>query len=148
MSETLNGERPSFLTVLCILTFIGSGLGLLGGLLGLIGVGALGAFAAQGTIVVQFLALAASGLCLFGALQMWSLKKQGFIMYLAGTVLGLLGPIISIVTFESYLKSLGIGGGALADATHSALIMGFVLSLAVSAAFVIMYNVNKKHLVH
>ena len=83
MSETLDmnqgsNGRPTFLTVLCILTFIGSGLGVLGGLLGMVGTSALGMFAPQGTMLVQILGLAASGLCLYGALQMWGLKKQGF----------------------------------------------------------------------
>ena len=43
MSE--ENSRPQFLTVLCILTFIGSGLGILGSLLSLVGVGMLGSFA-------------------------------------------------------------------------------------------------------
>jgi hypothetical protein len=144
MSETLNEERPQFLKVLCILTFIGSGLGLLGGLLGMIGVGALGSFAPQGTIIVQLLAFAASGLCLFGALQMWSLKKQGFTMYVGGIVIGLTSQIVSYVTIDSYVGKLGVAG----DLVKSSAMMGMVLGFAVSAAFVIMYNANKKHLIH
>ena len=38
-------ERPVFLTVLCILTFIGSGLSLLFALIGLVAAGAIESFA-------------------------------------------------------------------------------------------------------
>ena len=37
-------KRPAFLTVLCILTYIGSGLGVLFNLLGIFGIGAMSSF--------------------------------------------------------------------------------------------------------
>ena len=74
MSETNEneiGKRPGFLTTLCILTFIGSGLGVLGGILGLVGSSALATLVPAGSGVVSSVAgLIASGLCLFGAIQM------------------------------------------------------------------------------
>jgi len=165
MSETLymnqgSNGRPTFLTVLCILTFIGSGLGVLGGLLGMVGTSALGMFAPQGTMLVQILGLAASGLCLYGALQMWGLKKQGFTLYLIGAVIGIVGPIISVLTIDSYIRGLA-GMSELSDDPSSALladsmvaaakaaaITGVVIGIIINGAFILMYNANKKHLVN
>jgi hypothetical protein len=171
MSDTLDNtnagsaKRPSFLTVLCILTFIGSGLGVLGGILGLIGSSALGMFSPQGTMVVQLLGLAAAGLCLFGAIQMWGLKKQGFMLYLAGAVLGIVGPIISALTIASYMQdamgeanaALGeLGGDAgstlfadtMVAAAQTAAWTGVAMAVVINLAFILMYNANKKHLVN
>ena len=165
MSETLDmsqgkGGRPTFLTVLCILTFIGSGLGVLGGLLGMVGTSALGMFAPQGTMLVQIIGLAASGLCLYGAIQMWGLKKQGFTMYLIGAIIGIVGPIISVLTIDSYVREIA-GVAAMGDDASSALfaesmvaaartaaITGVVIGIIINGGFILMYNMNKKHLVN
>ncbi len=143
MSETLDmnqgsNGRPTFLTVLCILTFIGSGLGVLGGLLGMVGTSALGMFAPQGTMLVQILGLAASGLCLYGTLQMCGLKKQGFTLYLIGAVIGIVGPIISVLTIDSYITGMD----------KAVEITGVVIGIIINGAFILMYNANKKHLVN
>ena len=137
MSE--ENSRPQFLTVLCILTFIGSGLGILGSLLSLVGVGMLGSFAIAGGVIWTFLGLCSSGLCLFGAIQMWGLKKQGFLLYLIGTGLAVLSSIISTVALSDLVSYAGDSG---------AMWGGFIFGLAINIAFVIMYNVNRKFLVH
>lgn len=167
MSETLDattgtGKRPSFLTVLCILTFIGSGLGLIGGLLGLIGTSALGMFAPQGTMIVQIIGLLAAGLCLFGAIKMWGLFKQGFMLYVAGAVLSIIGAVISAMTIKSYLAETtnvleGIEGmsdefsssmsNMAADMATSAAWTGVAIAVVINVLFVILYNANRKHLV-
>ncbi|MES2799578.1 MAG: hypothetical protein V4638_06150 [Bacteroidota bacterium] len=167
MSETLDnagngaGKRPAFLSVLCILTFIGSGLGIIGGLLGLIGSSALGMFAPQGTMIVQIVSLLACALCLFGAIKMWGLAKQGYMMYVAGAVLSIVGSVISAVTIKSYLEStmtelnaiegfegqLGASfGDAMNAAAQSAAWMAVVMSVIINGLFIILYTVNKKHL--
>ena len=82
MTETLDNmnagtpERPTFLTVLCILTFIGSGLGVLGSLMGFMGSAALSYFAPQGTMISQVIGLAASVLCLYGAIKMCRIVEK------------------------------------------------------------------------
>jgi hypothetical protein len=155
MNESSNfgqgNARPTFLTVLCILTFIGSGLGVLFGLLGLVATSAisslgLGMLTVQGSMIVQIAGLASAGLCLFGAIQMWGLKSQGFMLYLIGCVLGILGPIINIFTFASYASSLGLEGPA-ADAIKAAATTGVVVAIVFNGAFVLMYNANRKALV-
>ena len=92
--ENLQSTRPTFLTVLCILTFIGSGLGVIGNLLGLAGSAALASFSTGGGAMWSVVGLAASGLCLYGAIQMWGLKKQGFMLYAAGVGISILTSII------------------------------------------------------
>lgn len=170
MSETLDanlgsGKRPGFLTVLCILTFIGSGLGILGGILGLIGSSALGMFAPQGTMVVQIIGLLASVLCLFGAIKMWGLYKQGFMIYLLGALLSIVGSIVAALTVGSAIKETmssleGVEGMSELDASFNAAVESAATSAATAAAwtsvvisviinvlFVVLYNVNRKHLV-
>lgn len=167
MSETLDtnvasGSRPTFLTVLCILTFIGSGLGVIGGLMGLIGSSALGMFAPQGTMIVTIIGLIAAALCLFGAVKMWGLYKQGFMIYVGGAVLSIIGSVVSALTIRSYMEeSMGamndLGGeyGELsssvsnmaADMAASAAWTAVVVAVIINVVFILLYNANKKHLV-
>ncbi len=167
MSENLDsmneaGKRPSFLTVLCILTFIGSGLGIIGGLLGLVGSSALGMFAPQGMMIVQIIGLLAAGLCLFGAVKMWGLYKQGFMMYLAGSILSIVGSVISAVTIGSYMKesmdtisgmdgmsndtSMQLATSSVETLATAAAWTAVVVAVIINTLFIILYNVNRKHL--
>ncbi len=101
------GKRPGFLTALCILTFIGSGLGALFMLLATVGMGALaakipglGAAMAGGTAyfaVATVLAIAS----LYGAIQMWKLKKMGFFIYAGANVIGFIAPLIFGLPFSA-----------------------------------------------
>lgn len=119
----VNGERPTFLTVLCILTFIGAGLGIISGILMIAGSGALAAYvgaAAGGGVVYSILSLLASAACFFGALQMWKLKSQGFMIYVAGQAIAIIATIIFVGFY----------------------IMGLVFPVL----FVVLYNMNRKHL--
>lgn len=142
MSETNENEsvkRPGFLTTLCILTFIGSGLGVLGGILGLVGSSALAMLVPAGSSVLSSVAgLVASGLCLFGAIQMWGLKKQGYILYLVGSLIAIAMPFISMFT----MPDAGIFG----EAVKSAMLTAALTSLAINVLFIVLYTINKKHL--
>lgn len=177
MSETENLEnvqggekkRPTFLTVLCILTFIGSGLGVLGGILGLVGSSALASFApsAGGGIIWALLALIASALCLFGAIQMWGLKKMGFTLYLAGSAISIIVTIINTITLTSATGNMSGEinrlndelGNEFAEANRqamdatSSLVSGAawgtaIFGIVITIVFVLMYNANRKHLVN
>tara|TARA_B100001758_G_C18229857_1_gene514782 strand:+ start:116 stop:559 length:444 start_codon:yes stop_codon:yes gene_type:complete len=147
MSEenaTSNDEnkRPGFLTVLCILTFVGSGLGVLGGILGLIGSSALASLVPAGGTVIQTAGgLVAAGLCLFGAIQMWGLKKQGFMLYLIGVIISIAISLYAVLTFPTD----GVFG---AELVVSAMWTSFAIGLGINVLFVILYNINKKHLIN
>jgi hypothetical protein len=165
MSENLDNmnageaKRPTFLTVLCILTFIGSGLGVLGGILGLVGSSALAMFApAGGTVVVSIIALLSSVLCLFGAIQMWGLKKMGFMLYLGGSVLSIIVGVMNAMSVGAAMDEINemtaeLGGemgqvnDAMANVASTAAWTSFAIALVITLVFVLMYNANRKHLV-
>ena len=103
-------QKPTLLKVLCILTFIASGLGILFAILGAIGMGALMSFAGTGSEVAAGagIMIAIPGLIFavakgYGAWQMWQLKKVGFFIY-AGAAVGslIVTPIVTSV-------ALGVG---------------------------------------
>ncbi len=156
MSETLENvqsgtpERPGMVTTLCILTFIGSGLSSLLGLIGIFASGwvmslmgaevdaavaesgggaAAEAAAAEvegamamgtGILIAAFVfVLILSLLTLFGAIKMWSMKKSGFTLYAIG---GGLWAILCIIGM-SWLAAI------------------------VTIAFIVMYGMNRKHMV-
>lgn len=102
------GKRPAFLTVLCILTFIGSGLGTLFFLLATVGMGALlemipGLGAAGGAGGTAFFGISTviAAASLFGAIQMWKLKKTGFFIYAGANVLGIIMPLFFGMGFSA-----------------------------------------------
>jgi len=116
--QTTN-QRPTFLTVLCILTFIATGLGLLFGLIGLVAAGAIESFSqylpvgVDGGIFKAIITLVLVAASLYGAIQMWKLKKLGFYIYAGANVI--------------------------------MLILGFsIWSLIITAAFIVMYYLNLK----
>lgn len=95
-----DGKLPQMLNVLTILTFIGSGLNLLAGLLLLVGGGALAAYlpgagagASGNLFMIGLVSIISGAACLFGAIKMRKLDKQGFYIYVAGVAIGLVGGI-------------------------------------------------------
>ncbi|MES2513719.1 MAG: hypothetical protein V4580_06215 [Bacteroidota bacterium] len=144
-------KRPQFLTVLCILTFIGCAISFCSSIWGYYSIEASsGALESMGAIQddtygmvseVQatmakavenavpnlVIGLVCSLLCLFGALQMWALKKLGFFIYCIGE----LTPAIA-----GFL--LGAGGFI---GTASAIIW-----LLIAIVWIVLYAVNLKHM--
>lgn len=149
--------RNTFLTVLCILTFIGSGWGVLGGIYSYV---TADAKAEQNRIAMEkvedrmegkeqpaFVKYALSGakmtaddlrksnivsvlscfLTLTGAILMFTLRKNGFYLYIAGIVISIVGPIL--------LFGTGFLG-----------IVGTVISTVVGVAFITMYGVNTRYM--
>ena len=123
--------RPTFLTVLCILTFIGSGFrtliflillvaaGAISSWLGSIpGMGDMGGLGSGYLVIVLVLALAS----VYGAIMMWQLKKMGFYLYSGANVIALIVPIF------------------MASSEFS------VWGLVFTALFIILYGLNLKHL--
>lgn len=112
------GKRPVFLTVLCILSFIFSGIGLIGLIILLIGMGAMSSLAsaavdAGGTytgpsigltwayLIIGFLTTLIG---LFGVIKMWKLQKSGFYIYTACVVISIImGVVYSGFGFMSIL---------------------------------------------
>ncbi|MCB5288251.1 MAG: hypothetical protein LHW64_10690 [Candidatus Cloacimonetes bacterium] len=122
--------RPTFLTVLCILTFIWSGLSLVLFLLAallfgvfaevLTSVPGMGGLISGGVILFVIL-FVLSLTSLFGAIKMWGLKKLGFYLYTIAQVLMIIVPFIFIPGAE-------VG----------------VLGIVITAGFILMYGLNLK----
>jgi hypothetical protein len=146
-------SRPTFLTVLCILSFVGVGFVILSSLYNLLSnqvsqsveilqnsnspFGSMieDADAYQSTVfITTIINLIAGLICLAGVLLMWNLKKAGFYLYTAAE---LIPPVVSLV----------LSGHAGYGETFSGFFMfTMVFALLVAIAFVIMYAVNLKHL--
>ncbi len=148
---------PTSLNVLTILTFIGCGIGLLSSFWsftsaeksyktllenqdkmaeapawakGMMGPGMLDVLrkSMENKLPILLLGVVAMAVCLYGALEMRKLKKQGFILWLVGEIL----PIVTALIF--------IGTGVF---------NGFgLIALLIPAVFIILYMVQRKYLVY
>lgn len=166
MSEILDYQEnkvtgiPVFLKVLCILTFVGAGLGILGSIYNIFafetslkqlentqrvfseGKNPFGSFNGIAEATRKYgmfsytLNLIGSLICLFAAILMWKLKKAGFYIYTFGEILPFIGSILLVSSIQT--TNSGFMG------TMSTL--GVVISGIFSTAFIIMYAANLKHL--
>jgi hypothetical protein len=132
-AEAGTGARPVFLTVLCILSFVAAGFGLLGyiGLITAMGMaeaalgGALGGasvVAASTGVIWAYIIVgfATTILGLVGVIKMWKLQKAGFMLYAVATAVSV---IMSVITY-------GFGPS--------------IVGIVISAGFVVMYQLNTK----
>lgn len=132
--------RPVFLTVICILTFVGVGLGVIFNLWTYAFVHSTGISRFGGGDIERYaiisVAIAVLGnlICLLGALMMWNLKKMGYYIYIGGH----LSVIIMKLTVESKFYDY---------TTPMGMMNFFVFALMIPIAFVIMYGVNLKAMV-
>lgn len=78
---------------------------------------------------ILLMALGGGALCLYGALQMRKLKKDGYTIWLAGELLPVIGGFILL------------GGGAMSGWIAT-------ISLIFPMIFVILYTLQRKHLVN
>jgi hypothetical protein len=160
--EAENTGTPVFLKVLCILTFVGAGLGFLGGIWTFFTVqNTFGAFANlpglnmfQGMEEYIFWAKLQAGaqmicnlLCIVGAVLMMQLKKVGYFMYLGGEIVPLFFAFMVASKQAEMMSSIGsgimpFGGGMMSSLTWA----GLIFQVIFVVAFVIMYSVNLKHL--
>lgn len=150
-SQGNNEERPTFLTVLCILTFIGSGLGILGGLIGAVGNLFSSSYAnAPGSGVLSILlGIISSALCLFGAIQMWQLRKSGFNLYVAGSTVYVAVAIMNAIQVSSMSNSMSNTiYSSRSEVLQMGAWVGVVFGVIIVSAFVAMYSANRKSLIH
>ena len=143
ISPNSQAVRSTFLTVLCVLTFIGSGWGIIGSVRSYAGADTISSVAngamqnaedkmdEQGktpNFVKQLFSSVAVGLtadnirksaifklisCLLtlsGAIVMWNLKKAGFYLYIAGTALLAIAPILVMGSGIAGLVQAGSSG--------------------------------------
>ncbi len=157
--------RPQFLTIICILSFIMCGLGVISAVYGVVKSSPESIqqsaedmrkwnpqmadkfeenmMEMQETTYGQispYLAFVYVILSFLGVIMMWKLNKKGFFIYVAGEILPYLGFIVAGKQSMNMMASMG-GGAA-----QSIGIVVTVLMLLFDIAFIIMYWVNLKHL--
>ena len=152
-------KLPSSLNVLTILTFIGSAIGFIGSVWSfftaektyksmqdtlssgkldeapawaknMVSADTLPMYQkmAENKTPILLISLLSLALCIFGAIQMRKRKKQGFPVYVAGEVL----PFVDTLVFVGTMAFKGFG----------------LLSIIIPIIFIILYAVNRKHLVN
>lgn len=157
LDEEINNDAgtktiPVFLKVLCILTFVGAGIGILSSLGSIFTMGKLEenmrvmdetfsnsdigvdfGNSYRWTKISYILNLIGSLLCLTGALIMWRLRKYGYYIYIFGQVL----PLIA-----SFMLMNSMFSGAFGGLTIIMTFFGMIFPIA----FIIMYGLNLKHM--
>jgi len=129
--------RPTFLTVLCILSFIAAGLGIIGYITAITAMGVVSAGVSAmedaGAAITQtagpsmgltwayvIVGFATTLVSLFGVIKMWKLKKIGFFLYVGASVVSMIMGIVYS----------GFG------------VMGVIFPIL----FIVLYGLNLKHL--
>ncbi|MFN5417718.1 MAG: hypothetical protein ACK5B9_11725 [Flavobacteriia bacterium] len=158
-SENENkGGLPMFLKVLCILTFVGAGLGILGSLWSiftfessmktlelqrdLFAKNPMGDMSSIVEVTRKYgmfsylMNLLGNSLCLVGALLMWKLKKIGFFTYIPGHIFPFAGSVVMMSNMDGGTNNMM---GAISS-------ISLIIAAIFSIAFIIMYSVNYKHL--
>jgi len=148
MYQRREGKRPVFVLVLCILTWVGSFLGLISGTIQLYIYSAMSSVKSElmqnnfpeqnmyGYLFWSAIAtIMSSLLCSLGAFFMFRLKKIGFFIYLAGQIIPLIVTIYSNSIFLSRSPSF-----------QSFTIIGAVTSIIFPIAFIAMYGVHLKQM--
>lgn len=145
-TPTQGSGRPTFLTVLCVLTFIGVAWGLISSVSGYFtsaaaskmmesagsemqnvpGMDALTAMAKYAGLLLG-VNIIGNLLCLVGALQMWKLKKLGYYVYILGQVIPL-GTSVALIG-ASIFAGIALLAGAI-----------------VPVLFIVLYGLNLKHM--
>ncbi len=140
-------KRPSFLTVLCILSFVGIGIGIISAVYSLI------TFSATTELINQYgsamensplggmvdtlvkwgqtlytIEIVANLICLAGVLMMWKLKKNGYFIYIVGEI----APAIATFALMGGYGPLGT--------------FMMVSGLIFPIVFIILYGLNLKHM--
>ncbi|MFK7783657.1 MAG: hypothetical protein AB8B56_01005 [Crocinitomicaceae bacterium] len=165
-TSVVEKKRPGFLTVLCILTFVGSGFGIISGLIGFTGYNSVESQlnnASIGNPLAQemfnnldvariqalqdwanILGLIASILCLAGALIMFNMKKIGFFSYVLGQAVSVYAAYVGISIINEMKAIMPIA--QMGDMMSMIGGVAMVFAILIAIAFVIMYGVNFKHL--
>lgn len=145
----VTGKRPVFITVLCILTWVGSAAILFYAMVMLImfgsfeklftGNNALGDIPNQlieyyrWWKITLYLTIFGSLLCVAGSVLMWTLRKIGYYIYILGQILPFVGSTMMILS----ITKGEINGGS---------IVFQLIFMIIPIGFIVMYGTNLKHM--
>lgn len=143
MIDRRDNTRPSFITVLCILTWIGSAFVIIQSLIILYVYQDISNSSSRflnnssgefnWMFYTSFTSLICAIGCVVGSILMWRMKRLGYFIYLISELLPILVSVLFWVVFTS---SSFIG---------ASIVWVFISSL-VPIAFIVMYSLNLKHL--
>lgn len=160
-AQETGNQIPIFLKVLCILTFVGAGLGFISGVINVFTVDTTILSLQQSQAIFEsmpaspfrmdvseileatkkhgvtnaLLIILGNSLALFGAINMWKLQKRGFYFYISGQVFPLIGSIFLMGSLSNTSEIMGITS-----------FIGVVISILFSVGFSSMYALNLKHM--
>lgn len=166
-TSTVENKRPAFLLVLCILTFVASGFGLIMGFVNFSGMNdvetqlrnasagsdpfsqeMLNSLDIAGIQKIQdwanILGIIASLLCLGGAIIMFKMRKIGFVPYVLGQAVAVYGSYVGLSIMEKMTSLMPVAQMGDMMTMMGGIVMVFVVIFAI--AFIIMYGLNLKHL--
>ncbi len=83
----------------------------------------------ENKLPILILGLLATALCVYGAIQMRQLKKQGYLFYVIGQLL----PFLTTILFLGMFMFQGVGFG---------------VTSAITILFILLYTINRKHLIY
>lgn len=148
-------KKPTFLVVLCILSFVGIGFVIISSIISLLSpFNSIASFERFGkefntllsntdiakmmyfTRIRTIVDLVSAFICLAGVLMMWKLMKMGFFIYIIGEI----APLI----ISTFLYWDVVSNPFLSFVFWT----GTLLALIFSIAFVIMYGVNLKYMTY
>lgn len=142
---------PVFLKVLCILSFVGTGIGLLGAFWALFKY-----FEAKANFISDYISInneyqtyfdlmfygvifsfVANLLCLLGSILMWHLRSSGFFIYTFGQIFAVVVIILAVTQLKYTI-----------DSTSNIRIQYIIraISLVFPVIFLVLYGFNFKHL--
>lgn len=159
-------KRPTFLTVICILSFIGCALAFLAGIYNIIQntpehraesiekIRTLNPAMAdqmeENMIAMQesaygqvapYLSFVYLLISFLGVLMMWKLNKKGFYIYLVGELL----PYVFMLIFSKETMAM-MSGGAGGGFMQTVFMVTITLMVLFDIAFIVMYGMNLKHM--
>ena len=166
-TEIIEKKRPAFLLVLCILTFVASGFGVIMGLVNFSGLNDVetqfrNASAGSDPLtqemfdtldiagiqkiqdLANILGIIASLLCIAGAIIMFKMKKIGFLPYVLGQAVAVYGSYVGLSIMKEMMDIIPVAQVGDMMTMMAGVAMVFVVIFAI--AFIIMYGLNLKHL--
>ncbi len=83
----------------------------------------------ENRLPIFVLGVVALGLCIYGAMQMRSLKKQGYLFYV-------IGQLLPYATSALFIGTMAFAGG------------GFLFFSGITLVFILLYTFQRKHLIY
>lgn len=133
--------RPTILTVFGILTFVGAGLTILSGLFSMVNTSGLEMLGMP--IYIPILQVLLSGVKIFGVIEMFKLRKNGFYFY---TISEIAMVILGIMSFKYSARAFAIMPGGMSEMGDMILVGQIIFTIVMSGLWIGIYAAQLKHM--